>query len=124
MAEQNIALEETLKHLETLANASLSLWDLPNGAMVTLINVSENATYLVEAEGGYKAILRVNRENYHTRRAIECELAWLDALNADGVVTIPGYYLGNNNVAVQEYEVEGLPTKRFLVLFHFHPARS
>ena len=51
-------------------------------------------TYLVEAPGGYKSILRVHRENYHSHRAIECELDWLEALDAAGIVTTPGYLLG------------------------------
>jgi Ser/Thr protein kinase RdoA (MazF antagonist) len=119
MAGSDMPLEELLKHLEELANDALALWDLPDGASARLINVSENATYLVEAPGEYKSILRVHRENYHTRRAIECELAWLDALGADGVVTTPGYYLGKNDAPIQQARVNGLPDPRFLVLFHF-----
>lgn len=112
-------LEEVLVHLEKLANDSLTLWDMPKGAKARLINVSENATYLVEAPGGYKSILRVHRENYHTRRAIECELAWLDALARQSVVTVPDYYTGLNGKAIQEVWTDGLDAPRFLVLFHF-----
>ena len=112
-------LEELLKHLERLANKSLSLWDLPEGARARLINVSENATYLVEADCGYKAVLRVHRENYHSRRAIECELEWIAALaEADAVVT-PGHYLGRDGQAIQKGRIEGLPDPRYMVLFHF-----
>ncbi len=112
-------LEELLKHLERLANKSLSLWDLPEGARARLINVSENATYLVEADSGYKAVLRVHRENYHSRRAIECELEWIAALaEADAVVT-PGHYLGRDGQAIQKGRIEGLPDPRYMVLFHF-----
>ena len=76
-------------------------------------------TYLVEAPGGYKAVLRVHRENYHTRRAIACELAWLDALGAEGVVETPGYYKGRDGDPIQSARVDGLPDPRFMVLFHF-----
>ena len=119
MAGSDMPLEELLEHLLGLANASLSLWDLPEGATARLINVSENATYLVEASGGHKSILRVHRENYHTRRAIECELAWLDALGAANAVTTPGYYTGRDGSAIQEARAPGLADPRFLVLFHF-----
>jgi len=119
MAGLEMPLDEVLKHLQRLAERALSLWDLPAGASVRLINVSENATYLVEASGGYKAVLRVHRENYHTRRAIECELAWLDTLGVDKVVTTPGYYLGRDGQAIQEAGIDGLDAERFLVLFHF-----
>jgi Ser/Thr protein kinase RdoA (MazF antagonist) len=119
MAGSEMPLEELLQHLERLAAKALSLWDMPAGASARLINVSENATYLVKAPGGYKAVLRVHRENYHTRRAIECELAWIDALGADDVVTTPGYDLGRDGQAIQKLGIDGLDAERFLVLFHF-----
>ncbi|MEM9522693.1 MAG: phosphotransferase [Pseudomonadota bacterium] len=119
MAGTDMPLEELLGHLEILANDALGLWEMPGGARARLINVSENATYMVEAEGGYKAVLRVHRENYHTRRAIECELEWIRALAADGVVTTPGYYLGKDRRPIQEARAAGLADLRFLVLFHF-----
>ena len=119
MAGTDIPLEELLKHLQLLANSCLSLWDLPGGASARLINISENATYLVEAPGGYKSILRIHRENYHSRRAIECELEWLDALGSQNVVVTPGYFIGINGSAIQEGTVPELAGPRFLVLFHF-----
>ena len=119
MAGTDMPLEELLGYLETLANQSLSLWDVPDGAKARLINVSENATYLVEAPGGYKSILRVHRENYHSHRAIECELTWLEALDAEKVVTTPGYYVGKNGDPIQQARVEGLADPRYMVLFHF-----
>lgn len=119
MAESDMPLGELLEHLLGLANASLSFWDLPDDTTARLINVSENATYLVEASGGHKSILRVHRENYHTRRAIECELAWLDALSAESIVTTPGYYTGKNGSVIQEARADGLADPRFLVLFKF-----
>ncbi len=112
-------LEEMLGHLEKLAQQSLALWDVPEGAKARLINVSENATYLVEAPGAYKSILRIHRENYHTHRAIECELAWLEALDAEKVVTTPGVYVGKNGDPIQTGRIEGLAEPRFMVLFHF-----
>ncbi len=119
MATTDMPLKELLGHLDRLAQNSLALWDLPPDARARLINVSENATYLVEAEGGFKAILRVHRENYHSRRAIECELAWIDALDRDKVVQTPGHYLGRDGEAIQSVGIDGLPAPRFLVLFHF-----
>ena len=119
MAGSEMSLEDLLNHLQQLAEGALGLWDLPAGVSPRLINVSENATYLVEASGAYRAVLRVHRDNYHTRRAIECELAWIDALGADGVVTTPGYYLGRDGQAIQKAGVDGLDAERFLVLFHF-----
>lgn len=119
MSGSDMPLEVLLGHLERLANQSLHLWDLPTGATARLINVSENATYLVEAPGGYKSILRVHRENYHSERAIECELEWIAALADAGAVTTPGHYLGRDGKAIQTGRVAGLDDPRFMVLFHF-----
>ncbi len=119
MSGSDMPLEKLLGHLDELAQSSLSLWDMPEGARARLINVSENATYLVEAPGGYKSVLRIHREDYHTHRAIECELAWLQALDEAGVVTTPGYYIGKNGDPIQQGHADGLDAPRYMVLFHF-----
>ena len=110
--------------VERLAKRSLCLWDIPEDAKLKLINVSENITFLIEASNDFKAILRVHRENYHTRCAIESELAWIDALSLDKVITTPPYYLGKNGFALQSMSNPELDAPRFLVLFHFLPGRA
>ncbi|MDX5350108.1 MAG: hypothetical protein LPJ95_05305 [Paracoccaceae bacterium] len=75
MPADTIPLQDLLRHLDQLSNASLPLWPVPEGATARLINVSENATYLVEA-GDFRSILRIHRPAYHSRRGIEQELAW------------------------------------------------
>jgi Ser/Thr protein kinase RdoA (MazF antagonist) len=119
MTSTDMPLDELLGHLEVLANQSLSLWDLPQGAKARLINVSENATYLVEAPDGFRAVLRIHRENYHSHRAIECELMWARDMNDKGDVVTPGVYLGKNGDAIQTGSIETLSAPRFMVLFHF-----
>lgn len=119
MTTHDLPLDDLLKHLQRLAEQALSLWDIPGGASARLINVSENATYLVEASGGYKAVLRVHRENYHSKRAIESELAWIDALGSEGVVETPHYYPGRDGHAIQQATIDGIKEPRFLVLFEF-----
>ncbi len=119
MSDTDMPLERLLEHLQRLAMKSLSLWDIPDGARVRLINVSENATYLVEANGGFKAILRVHRENYHSQRAIECELAWLEAIDRDSVVDTHRAQRGCNGSVIQRCGIEGLEAERYLVLFSF-----
>ena len=59
------------------------------GATVRLINVSENATYLVHDPDQGPSILRVHRLGYHSRAEIESELAWMDALRAEAGVRTP-----------------------------------
>jgi len=119
MADSDLAHDELLARLHDLANASLPLWDLPAGASARLINVSENATYLVETPGGYRSILRLHRENYHTERAIECELAWMHALNEADCVVTPEVIRGCNGLAVQKAPASAGLNERYMVMFEF-----
>jgi Ser/Thr protein kinase RdoA (MazF antagonist) len=59
------------------------------GAQVSLLNVSENATFLITDADGERSVLRVHRLGYHSRQAIESELAWMDALRAEAGVRTP-----------------------------------
>ena len=119
MADSDMPMELLLKYLEVLANRSLALWDVvPAGASARLINISENATYLVEAPD-WKSVLRIHRENYHTENAIDCELAWSTALHHESAIVTPDYYLGRDGKAVQSGTIEGLPAPRYMVMFEF-----
>ena len=100
-----------------MKNLPLHLWDIPTDATTTLINVSENETYLVE-DGEFKAVLRVHRQGYNSERAIECELEWSAALP----LNTPAAITGLDGKLVQN------AGGRFLVLFEFiegsHPDES
>lgn len=119
MVSEELSLEQLLPRLEKLANKSLSLWTLPKGAQARLINISENATFIVTAQNGFRSILRVHREEYHTERAIECELLWSRALDEEGGVENPAPVLGKNGKAVQSFKIDELPSPRFVVMFDF-----
>ena len=94
---------DQLPALADLAGSALALWDVPKDAGLRLINLSENATYLVEAVDGYRSVLRLHREGYHSRRAIECELAWMTALDSDGGVTTPRAIAGRDGRLIQSH---------------------
>ena len=119
MTLSDVPLANLLVQLEKLVNKSLKLWDLPKDVTAELINVSENFTYLIENSSGFKAILRVHRENYHSRRSIECELAWIDALSKSGLIETPSYFFGVDGSAIQKCSIDGIHGSRYLVLFHF-----
>jgi len=118
MAVCNMTLDDTLGLLAELATRSLRLWPIPGTASARLINVSENATYLVAADD-FSAVLRIHREDYHSEAAIESELAWMNALREDGCVDTPAAYAGLNGKLIQSGIVPGLPAPRFMVLFEF-----
>jgi Ser/Thr protein kinase RdoA (MazF antagonist) len=99
---------------------ALALWDLPEGATARLINLSENATYLIEGPHGFRAVLRVHRAGYHSRAAIESELAWLAALNREEVLAVPQWIPGRDGAAVQHLDDPKIGG-RYMVLFDFLP---
>jgi Ser/Thr protein kinase RdoA (MazF antagonist) len=76
--------------LEAIARDALRSHGIGPDATLTLLNVSENATYAVDDPAtGERCVLRVHRPGYHSRRAIESELAWIAALRAEHVVSTP-----------------------------------
>ncbi|MCO6185162.1 phosphotransferase enzyme family protein [Rhizobium sp. L1K21] len=104
---------------DELINQALVLWALPSGSRAHLINISENATYLVRSPNGKRNVLRVHRENYHTHRAIECELAWAKALREEGSVQTPNYLVGRNGDPIQILEMGAGFAPRYMVMFEF-----
>ncbi|MFC7639729.1 phosphotransferase enzyme family protein [Streptosporangium lutulentum] len=78
-----------LARVHEAARTAVRMHDLPE-AEITLINVSENATYRVDDPvTGKRAILRVHRLGYHSTRAILSELDWLEALREQAGVRTP-----------------------------------
>src|SRR4029450_2713725 len=107
--------QEKLRQLQRIAEAALPCYDLPARACATMINLSENATYRIDA-GGRKWALRVHREGYHSKQAIGSELAWLQALRRDGAVPPPVPVKGRNGELIQIVALPGFAS-RHVVLF-------
>lgn len=109
---------DQIEALASLAAASLSLWDVPADATARLINLSENATFLVESPSGHRSVLRLHRDGYHSRRAIACELAWMAALDREGGVETARPLPGRNGEVIQESGSSSLAPRR-MVMFEF-----
>jgi Ser/Thr protein kinase RdoA (MazF antagonist) len=77
------------RRLEAIARSALPGHGLSRQARLTLLNISENATYAVDDDVSGRSVLRVHRPGYHSLAAIESELAWIGALRAGGVVATP-----------------------------------
>lgn len=69
------------------ARAALDAWGCGPDTAVSLLHLSENATFAVHDPDTGRSVLRVHRLGYHDQRAIESELDWLDALRVAGVPT-------------------------------------
>jgi Ser/Thr protein kinase RdoA (MazF antagonist) len=90
-----------LEALQRLAEQAVTHYTLPKNVTITMVNLSENATYRVEAQDGRKWALRVHREGYHSKTAIASELAWLSDLRAQGIVITPRPIKGKNGELIQ-----------------------
>ncbi|OBG87121.1 aminoglycoside phosphotransferase [Mycobacterium sp. NS-7484] len=94
-----------------VARLALRQYDIGADATLRLLNLSENATYLVE-DAGTQSILRVHRQDYHRPHEIESELDWLQALRTDSDVTVPAVLPtrdGRRLVTVTGEETAGVP---------------
>ena len=108
--------------LEGWAEAALACWSTPAGAAVRLINISENASFLVTTSAGPWAVLRLYRPGRHGRPEIDSELAWMTVLARTGAARVPGHFLGRDGVAVQS--PPGADAPRYWVLFRHLPGRT
>jgi Ser/Thr protein kinase RdoA (MazF antagonist) len=123
MPTDTIPLQELLGHMERAVQSSLHLWPMPTNAVARLINVSENATFLVEGTN-YRSVLRVHRPGYHSRKGIQQELAWSTALARDGMVITPAPVAGIDSELVQVLQSPGLAERHFMVMFEFAEGRQ
>ena len=99
-----------------LARAALDQYPIAAGAEVALCNVSENHTYRVSDPGsGAQFALRVHRPGYRTTVQIESELAWLDALDRDGVVPTPPVLAARDGRRVVSAHAPGLGARDVVV---------
>ncbi len=115
--------QEAAIHLAALA---IEQYGLPRGSTVTLVSVSENEIYRVDAPDGQQWALRLQRPGYQSQRSLASEIAWLAALRADGVVATPIPFAGLNGEWVQTVRQSSTGQLRSVVLFAWehghHPA--
>jgi Ser/Thr protein kinase RdoA (MazF antagonist) len=103
--------------LDRLAERSIRRFALPPGVVPKLINISENATYRLDAATGNRWALRIHREGYHSRTAIASELAWLAALKESNAANVPAPIRGLDGEFIQSVTTEGISLPRNVVLF-------
>jgi Ser/Thr protein kinase RdoA (MazF antagonist) len=90
-------------------------------ASVELLNVSENATFLVTDPDAGPSVLRVHRLGYHTEPEIASELAWMEALRAEAGVRTPRVLPAADGRQVVTVPERGGHSRRHCVRFEFLP---
>jgi Ser/Thr protein kinase RdoA (MazF antagonist) len=111
---------EILRGYDPFAYAALGSYGFSPRARLSLLSLSENATYRVDdAADGRAAVLRVHRTGYHEPGAVQSELAWLTALRRDEGMRTPDVYPALDGSEVLDVVVEGVT--RQTVLFELLP---
>ncbi|HEV2372312.1 MAG TPA: phosphotransferase [Streptosporangiaceae bacterium] len=80
---------DVLARVGACAQQALASYGCHPGTQARLLNVSENATYLVDDPEAGLSVLRVHRLGYHSEAEIASELAWMEALRRDAGVRTP-----------------------------------
>jgi Ser/Thr protein kinase RdoA (MazF antagonist) len=101
---------------DEVARRALAEYDFSPDVQLRMINLSENATFLVEdSASGRDGVLRVHRVDYHPPESIHSELLWLDALRTDAGIHTPAVLPARDGRRVVTLEHGG--TDRHAVLF-------
>ncbi len=95
-------MTDLIENLIALARLATRSYELPENLTVELINLSENATFKIEAPSGTRWAMRVHRVGYHSRSAIASELSWLIALRESGVAITPKPVRGLDGEIIQD----------------------
>ncbi len=103
------------------AQAALAAYDVPASAELTLMRLSENATFLVTAEKPL-GVLRIYRPNYQTDSAKRSELIWIEQLRAMDTVSTPAVIRTKTGEALHRVSIDGCD--RDCVMFEHVAARE
>jgi Ser/Thr protein kinase RdoA (MazF antagonist) len=115
---------DVMDRVRGCAHDALAAYSVHPDSTVELLNVSENATFLVGDPDSGPSVLRVHRLGYHTEAEIASELAWMDALRAQAGVRTPRVLPAADGRRVVTVAERGGPdslTQRYCVRFEFLP---
>ncbi|MGF1501335.1 MAG: phosphotransferase enzyme family protein [Paracoccaceae bacterium] len=112
--------DEFLEQLRRGAESLLDGWGLSPETRLTLLNISENATFRADdPRAAAPVVVRVHRPGYHSPTEIASELAWIAALRAEGVVETPRPLEIRGGGHIAAFETADGP--REVVAFEFVP---
>jgi Ser/Thr protein kinase RdoA (MazF antagonist) len=122
MSTHDLSDEGIAARLEPVARRALREYGLAPDSVLTLLNVSENATYAVDDPAtGRRTVMRFHRRGYHDAAAIGSELAWLDAVREDEGLRTPHVLPAPDGRRLVALAEEGAPDPRYVVHFEWLP---
>jgi Ser/Thr protein kinase RdoA (MazF antagonist) len=115
---------DALAELSARVAGSLERWTLSPATVISLLNVSENATFVLSDPAGRELVLRVHRVGYSSAQEIRSELAWMEALRGEGVIETAAPVPGADGDPVQILESRTGAAARFAVAFERLPGKE
>ena len=112
---------EVVRDLELMVRQGLSSWDLPRDTEVSVLNLSENATFALKPPRGEDLVLRVHRVGYSSLEEIRSELAWIMALRREGAIDTARPVPARDGDLVQRLEPLSGRAARYAVAFERLP---
>ncbi len=101
----------------------LPMWDVSDMATISLLTVSENATFLInDKTNDQRFIIRVHRPDYHSKNEILSELMWIQSLRQQQVLHTPEPLPMKDGNLVAEFDDNGVA--RHVVAFEFLPGQQ
>jgi len=113
---------EALERLQAVAAGALPAYGISPDAAVDILNISENATYLVEeGAAGRRYVIRVHRLGYHGYDAVLSELRWMTSLRESGAIHAPAVIPTLDGRWIVSTPEPGTDEPRLSVLFEYVP---
>ena len=110
---------ERAERLRALAADALVRWEVRD-CEPAVVKVRENAVFHVRAADGREAVLRVHRHGYHGDAALRSELAWMEALRADGI-DVPAVIPSAAGAPFETVQAAGVPEPRQVDMLTWMP---
>jgi len=117
--------EDEESRLAVIAEVACRHYGFTEDCTYRLINLSENATYLVtNSINGSESILRIHRANYSSPQDIASELAWMNALREQAGVRTPQVVKANDGADIIRVTADPKSSPRSCVMFEYLPGQE
>lgn len=115
---KSLPFDQQIEHLNTVAIRALERWKYPKESTLKLLNITENATYLITAENK-RMVMRIHRIDYAEKNSVKTELAWITNLMATTDLNIVTPIPSKDGNLVETIYTHSLDEERNVVCFEY-----
>lgn len=110
-----------VRRLRELASTAVARYPV-QVQRIHFIHHGENTTFRIDGRGGRKYLLRIHRNDYHTRAAIQEEIAWLAHLSQAGL-SVPKPLRSKRGEWIESVAHPDIPSARNCSMFQWIEGR-